>query len=67
VLDEGAFKYVCGRCGKVMPKKDKMRRHVEVHLDLTHSCNQCEKTFKTRNALSHHYKSEHGQKVSYSS
>ena len=62
----GTFKYVCNNCGKTMPKKDKMRRHVEVHLDVTHPCAMCDKTFKTRNALSHHYSGVHGQNVSYS-
>ena len=63
---DGKTCYMCSRCGKVMPKRDKMRRHVEVHLDMTHFCALCEKTFKTRNALSHHYRGVHGQNVSYS-
>ena len=63
---DGRTCYICSRCGKTMPKRDKMRRHVEVHLDMTHPCAMCEKTFKTRNALSHHYRGVHGQNVSYS-
>ena len=62
---DGRTCYTCNTCGKVMQKRDKMRRHVEVHLDMTHPCYICGKNFKTRNALSHHYRGVHGQNVSY--
>ena len=61
----GPISYVCQRCGKTMAQKDKIRRHVEVHLDLQLPCTLCGKVLKTRNALSQHYTGVHGQTVSY--
>ena len=43
---DGRTCYMCSRCGKTMPKRDKMRRHVEVHLDMTHPCAMCEKNLQ---------------------
>lgn len=57
--------YVCKSCGKRMANKTKIKRHAEVHLDLSHPCSVCGKQFKTRNALSQHYSSIHGQTVSH--
>ena len=57
--------YTCQTCGKTMTDKTKMRRHVELHLDLKHFCTLCHKNFNTRNALSQHYHNHHGQNVSH--
>ena len=57
--------YTCNTCGKTMTDKTKMRRHVELHLDLKHFCTICHKNFNTRNALSQHYYNHHGQNVSH--
>ena len=57
--------YTCNACGKTMTDKTKMRRHVELHLDLKHFCTICHKNFNTRNALSQHYYNHHGQNVSH--
>ena len=57
--------YTCKTCGKTMTDKTKMRRHVELHLDLKHFCTICHKNFNTRNALSQHYYNHHGQNVSH--
>jgi len=67
VEDEQGFlsTYVCHKCGKEMAQKDKIRRHVEVHMDLHLPCTLCGKVLKTRNAMSHHYSKAHGQSVPY--
>ena len=57
--------YMCHQCGKRMQQKDKIKRHVEVHLSLALPCSICGKVLKTRNALAQHYSSTHGQTVSY--
>ena len=56
-------KYICQTCGKTMAQRAFMRRHVEVHLDMSHPCIVCDKSFKTRNALSTHYTRHHGSEV----
>ena len=60
---EGQGKYMCQTCGKTMDNRAKMKRHAEVHLDMSHSCIVCHKQFKTRNALSTHYTRYHGEEV----
>ena len=59
----GLAQYECLTCAKTMQDKTKMRRHVEVHMDMTHNCIVCQKIFKTRNALSTHYTRQHGEEV----
>ena len=63
---EGPSVYMCKLCLKRMSNKTKIKRHAEIHLDLSHPCNICYKQFKTRNALSQHYSTVHGQTVSHS-
>ena len=63
---EGPSVYMCKLCQKRMSNKTKIKRHAEIHLDLSHPCNICYKHFKTRNALSQHYSTVHGQTVSHS-
>ena len=48
--------YSCGYCGKTGDKwKNNMRHHVETHLEgLSYPCQICDKTFRSRNALSCH-------------
>ena len=55
-------KWRCTVCG-LENDKYKVKRHAEVHLDLTHSCIVCAKNFKTRNALSTHYTRYHANDV----
>ena len=59
----GPAKYTCHTCGIEMGNKSKMRRHAEVHLNMTHNCIVCHKNFGTRNALSTHYTRYHGHEV----
>ena len=55
-------KWRCTVCG-LENDKYKVRRHAEVHLDVSHSCIVCAKSFKTRNALSTHYTRYHANDV----
>ena len=63
VEDGGPLKYQCHTCGKTMSDRTKIKRHAEVHLDLTHNCIVCQKQFKTRNSLSVHYSLAHKNQV----
>ena len=58
----GGGKWRCTLCG-LENDKYKVKRHAEVHLDMTHVCMVCAKVFKTRNALSTHYTRYHGSDV----
>ena len=52
----------CKVCGKITRNKKKLSRHVETHLTgFSHSCDYCDKTFKTRNSLHTHINSLHGK------
>jgi len=57
-------RYQCLTCWKVLGDKTMTRRHCEVHLDISHPCTLCPVAVRTRNALSQHYRSVHGHKVS---
>ena len=52
--------YICQICGKEGPGKD-IRDHIEAnHLEgVTLPCTSCDKTFRSRNSLSHHKKVYH--------
>ena len=63
VEDGGPLKYQCQTCGKTMKDKTMIKRHAEVHLDLSHTCIVCQKQFKTRNSLSVHYSQKHKDQV----
>ena len=53
------YRYMCTSCGKVIISKKDMRRHVETHLDISHPCSVCQRTFKTRSSLALHYSLYH--------
>merc|ERR1712129_362391 len=45
----------CSVCGKTNKKINKLKRHVEIHLEgVTHSCPDCGREFRTTNALQRH-------------
>ena len=47
--------YSCGYCGKASRNKADMKKHVETHLEgLSFPCQNCDKTFRSRNSLSKH-------------
>ena len=56
-------KFICNTCGKVMPAKKDLRRHVETHLGIVHLCGLCDKTFKSRSSLANHYSMYHKGQV----
>ena len=53
----------CLNCAKTMANSTLMRRHCEIHLDCSHTCNVCGKKAKTRNALEIHTRRYHGNGV----
>ena len=55
--------YICVHCGKIMADKSKIKRHAEIHLNMSHGCIVCQKVFKTRNVLATHYTREHPNQV----
>ena len=57
----GSFE--CTSCGKTSGDRKSMRRHVETHLDVTHSCQLCDKVSKTRVGLAQHYSKYHSSEV----
>ena len=63
IQKEGGGRYSCLECGKNMADKSKIKRHAENHLNMAHPCIVCQKVFKTRNALAHHYTREHPNEV----
>ena len=56
---EGKSWHKCLKCEKMMKQKDKMRRHVEVHMGWSIPCPLCSEVCKTRNGLSHHHAKVH--------
>ena len=59
----GDGKYQCLKCGKCFDTKQRVRRHAEIHIDVSLPCIVCQKVFKTRNALSAHYTRKHTSEV----
>ena len=55
--------FECTSCGKTSGDKKSMRRHVETHMELRHSCKFCDKVSKTRVGLAQHYSKYHGSEV----
>jgi len=52
--EEGSM-WKCKECGKTMKNKNKLKMHVEIHLEgFSHKCVHCEKIHKTRSALKTH-------------
>jgi len=60
-LESGESGWSCGTCGKVMAARKDMRRHCETHVDYSHECQYCNKTFKTSNAFRQHHNIYHKQ------
>ena len=56
-------KHECLSCGKIFDTKQRVKRHAELHLDMKVPCSICNKTFKTRNALSQHYDTAHKDQI----
>ena len=56
ITRDGKIIYICNLCGKKALFDTQMRNHIEAnHLEgVVHSCNFCEKIFRTRNGLGQH-------------
>ena len=55
-------KFMCKVCGKISNIVTNMRNHIEIHIEgLLFSCQECEKTFKSKRALNHHKVTFHDQ------
>ena len=51
----GMSEFSCTVCHKVMKQKRHMVNHVETHIEgVSHICNLCGKSFKTRNSRDKH-------------
>lgn len=57
----GAVKFRCTVCQKIMGARHHMRNHIETHMSITHQCEVagCQKSFKTRNSRAVHYSTIH--------
>ena len=55
--------FECTNCGKSCADKKGIRRHVETHMDMRHSCQLCDKVSKTRVGLAQHYAKYHSSEV----
>ena len=52
--------WTCKACGKTTPRKQLLGWHIETHLEnLSFPCQQCDKTFRSRNALKIHCHRNH--------
>jgi len=51
---EGKSGWQCIECNKYSKTKANLRKHVEIHLELSFACKYCEKVYKTRNSLNLH-------------
>ena len=52
--------YNCSDCGYNNSKKDNMRHHIEsTHLDLTYTCNVCQKSSKSYKSWFMHIQRSH--------
>lgn len=52
ILEKRKFK--CEICEKTYIRKEHLKRHLETHLDETHICPKCPRTFKTTYAVKQH-------------
>ena len=57
--DEGK-RWKSTECGKVSKRVDNLGLHVETHLEgFSHTCNFCDKIYKTRNSMQMHVSNMH--------
>ena len=61
----GKAKYTCNECGKITKNKCEMKHHIEgKHIEgFSHGCNQCAKSFRSRNSLSNHKSIRHNREL----
>ena len=57
LISQDGEKWICNNCGKEARTKGNIELHAEIHIEgLEFNCNKCDKTFRSRNLLSHHRK-----------
>ena len=60
ITRDEAKNYICSFCGKTSKKISHMKNHIEIHMEgLSFSCQFCDKTFRSRNALGLHRRRYH--------
>ena len=50
---------VCGKSAQESKARDRLKNHVQIHMDLTHACDLCGKTCSTKGALGQHMYKQH--------
>ena len=50
---------VCGKSADESKGRDRLKNHVQIHMDLTHACDVCGKTCNTKSALGQHMYKQH--------
>ena len=50
---------VCGKSADESKARDRLKNHVQIHMDLTHACDVCGKTCNTKSALGQHMYKQH--------
>ena len=57
MISQDGEKWICNNCGKEARTKGSIELHAEIHIEsLRFNCSKCDKTFRSRNLLSHHRK-----------
>ena len=54
---------VCGKSAEESRARDRLKNHVQIHMDLTHPCDVCGKTCSTKAALGQHMYKQHKEVV----
>lgn len=50
---------VCGKSAEESKARDRLKNHVQIHMELTHACDVCGKTCNTKSALGQHMYKQH--------
>ena len=50
---------VCGKSADESKARDRLKNHVQIHMELTHACDVCGKTCNTKSALGQHMYKQH--------
>ena len=53
-------KVSCKNCGKLFSTRCTLKRHSEVHMGLTFTCSDCDRTYATKERLGVHFRGFHG-------
>ena len=50
---------VCGKSAEESKARDRLKNHVQIHMEVTHACDVCGKTCNTKSALGQHMYKQH--------